>query len=100
MLDLFIISNLFGWAYTTIMILYGLTTIGIILVVVSEHRNPLKSLAWVTPTDAANSTPCCTTCATPANQSTCNTTYSTTTPPDAWCATYSSSAHAPELPYE
>ncbi len=48
MLDLFINSNLLGWAYTTIMILYGLTTIGIILVVVSENRNPLKSLAWVT----------------------------------------------------
>ncbi|MDE6130133.1 MAG: PLDc N-terminal domain-containing protein, partial [Muribaculaceae bacterium] len=30
------------------MILYGLTTLGIILVVVSENRNPLKSLAWVT----------------------------------------------------
>ncbi|MDE6098870.1 MAG: cardiolipin synthase [Muribaculaceae bacterium] len=48
MLELFINSSFMGWAYSTIMILYGLTTIGIILVVVSENRNPLKSLAWVT----------------------------------------------------
>ncbi|MDE5643971.1 MAG: cardiolipin synthase [Muribaculaceae bacterium] len=48
MLELFLNSSFLGWAYTTIMILYGLTTLGIILVVVSENRNPLKSLAWVT----------------------------------------------------
>lgn len=48
MLELAINHSFLSWAYTTIMILYGLTTIGIILVVVSENRNPLKSLAWVT----------------------------------------------------
>lgn len=48
MLDIYIHNSLLSWAYSAIMILYGLTTIGIILVVVSENRNPLKTLAWVT----------------------------------------------------
>lgn len=36
------------WVYWTLMVLYGVTVAGIIAVVVSENRNPLKSLAWVT----------------------------------------------------
>ncbi|MGM9829418.1 MAG: PLDc N-terminal domain-containing protein, partial [Muribaculaceae bacterium] len=34
--------------YIILMIAYLITVIGIIVVVVSENRNPLKSLAWVT----------------------------------------------------
>ena len=34
--------------YVILMIAYLITVIGIIVVVVSENRNPLKSLAWVT----------------------------------------------------
>lgn len=48
MLELFVHNSVLSWAYTSIMILYGLTTVAIILVVVSENRNPLKTLAWVT----------------------------------------------------
>lgn len=36
------------WVYWTLLIVYGLTVAGIIGVVLSENRNPLKSLAWVT----------------------------------------------------
>ena len=42
---LFINSN---WIYAIIFVVYGLTILGIIGVVISENRNPLKSLAWVT----------------------------------------------------
>lgn len=47
-MPLYIFSGISGWTYSIIMILYGLTTLGIIAVVVSENRNPVKSLAWVT----------------------------------------------------
>lgn len=36
------------WVYWTVWILYALTILGIIAVIVSENRNPVKSLAWIT----------------------------------------------------
>jgi cardiolipin synthase len=36
------------WVYTPLMIVYAATTVAIIGVVLSENRNPVKSLAWVT----------------------------------------------------
>jgi len=36
------------WVWWIVNILYGLTILGIMAVVVSENRNPVKSLAWVT----------------------------------------------------
>lgn len=36
------------WLRNTMFILYALTVISIIVVVLSENRNPVKSLAWVT----------------------------------------------------
>lgn len=36
------------WLRNTIFIIYAVTTISIIVVVLSENRNPVKSLAWVT----------------------------------------------------
>jgi cardiolipin synthase len=46
MLDVtFIYMN---WVYAIILIAYIVTVLGIIAVVVSENRNPVKSLAWVT----------------------------------------------------
>lgn len=35
------------WVYWLLMVLYGLTILGTIAVIVSENRNPVKSLAWV-----------------------------------------------------
>lgn len=47
-----ILSELFPYAnavlYYVVTSLYVLTTIGCIVVVVSENRNPVRSLAWVT----------------------------------------------------
>lgn len=37
-----------SWVYWGLTVLYGVTVAGIIAVVVSENRNPVKSLAWVT----------------------------------------------------
>jgi len=37
-----------SWARDIIFIAYGLTIVSIIVIVVSENRNPVKSLAWVT----------------------------------------------------
>jgi cardiolipin synthase len=37
-----------AWVWWILNILYALTILGIIAVVVSENRNPVKSLAWVT----------------------------------------------------
>lgn len=37
-----------GWFYNALLILYACTIVGIIVVVISENRNPVKSLAWVT----------------------------------------------------
>lgn len=36
------------WLYWFLVVVYSVTTLGIIAVVVSENRNPVKSLAWVT----------------------------------------------------
>lgn len=36
------------WAHDIVFIAYGLTIVSIIVIVVSENRNPVKSLAWVT----------------------------------------------------
>lgn len=36
------------WVRNAILALYALTTVSIIVVVLSENRNPVKSLAWVT----------------------------------------------------
>lgn len=37
-----------NWVWWTLNILYALTILSIIAVVVSENRNPVKSLAWIT----------------------------------------------------
>lgn len=37
-----------SWVRNTVLIVYALTTVSIIVVVLSENRNPVKSLAWVT----------------------------------------------------
>lgn len=37
-----------GWLYYSLMVAYALTVLGVIAVIVSENRNPVKSLAWVT----------------------------------------------------
>lgn len=37
-----------NWVYWTIIIVYAATVMGIVGVIVSENRNPLKTLAWVT----------------------------------------------------
>lgn len=36
------------WAYTLVIVAYLVTVLSIIAVVISENRNPVKSLAWVT----------------------------------------------------
>lgn len=36
------------WIYTIIIVVYALTVLSIIAVVISENRNPVRSLAWVT----------------------------------------------------
>lgn len=36
------------WVYWALMIAYGVTIISVVLVVLSENRNPVKSLAWIT----------------------------------------------------
>ena len=45
MLLTFSVTNLL---YTLIYIAYGITVLGIIAVILSENRNPVRSLAWVT----------------------------------------------------
>lgn len=37
-----------GWVWWIVNLLYALTILGVVAVVVSENRNPVKSLAWVT----------------------------------------------------
>ena len=37
-----------GWIYTILAIVYAVTIVSCIVVVLSENRNPIKSLAWVT----------------------------------------------------
>lgn len=36
------------WAYHIVMASYALTVLSVILVVISENRNPVRSLAWIT----------------------------------------------------
>ena len=36
------------WFYTIVIVAYLVTVLSIIAVVISENRNPVKSLAWVT----------------------------------------------------
>lgn len=44
------LSQLFSmaWVYWFLVIAYGVTIVSIIAVVISENRNPVKSLAWIT----------------------------------------------------
>lgn len=37
-----------GWFYYSLMTVYALTVIVILVIILSENRNPVKSLAWVT----------------------------------------------------
>ena len=37
-----------SWIYWGLFAIYSITTVGIIGVVISENRNPVKSLAWIT----------------------------------------------------
>lgn len=37
-----------SWVRNAVLVVYAITTVGIIVVVLSENRNPVKSLAWVT----------------------------------------------------
>lgn len=41
-------SLILDWVYYGLMLVYGVTIVSIICVVLSENRNPVKSLAWVT----------------------------------------------------
>ncbi|MDE7426378.1 MAG: cardiolipin synthase [Muribaculaceae bacterium] len=41
-------SLILDWVYYGLMVVYGVTIVSIICVVLSENRNPVKSLAWVT----------------------------------------------------
>jgi len=43
-----ILAELFPYSHLVFTILYGVTAIAIIGVVVSENRNPVKTLAWIT----------------------------------------------------
>lgn len=36
------------WLYYTLMVVYTVTIVSVVIVVLSENRNPVKSLAWVT----------------------------------------------------
>lgn len=48
MFTLFVLSAHYDWIYYTFMTIYVMTVIVILLVIVSENRNPVKSLAWMT----------------------------------------------------
>lgn len=48
MIEAFAYNINWYWIYWGLTIIYMLTVVGIIAVVVSENRNPVKSLAWVT----------------------------------------------------
>lgn len=44
-----LLENLgYGWVYWVLMVAYAFTILGIIVIVLSENRNPVKSLAWIT----------------------------------------------------
>lgn len=44
-----LLDNLgYGWVYWVLMVAYAFTILGIIVIVLSENRNPVKSLAWIT----------------------------------------------------
>lgn len=38
----------YGWVYWVLVVAYAFTILGIIVIVLSENRNPVKSLAWIT----------------------------------------------------
>ena len=42
-----IIQNIDQWVYNSLYVIYLITIIGTILVIVSENRNPVKSIAWI-----------------------------------------------------
>lgn len=37
-----------SWLYWIVVTIYGITILSIVAIVLSENRNPVKSLAWVT----------------------------------------------------
>ena len=43
-----ILAELFPYSRLIFTILYGITAVAIVGVVVSENRNPVKTLAWIT----------------------------------------------------
>lgn len=44
-----LLENLgYGWVYWVLVVAYAFTILGIIVIVLSENRNPVKSLAWIT----------------------------------------------------
>ena len=48
--DMILLDELFPYAniiYNVLMVLYVLTVLTVIVVVLSENRNPVKSIAWV-----------------------------------------------------
>ena len=47
MLYLNIIQNIDQWVYNSLYVIYLITIIGTILVIISENRNPVKSIAWI-----------------------------------------------------
>lgn len=44
------LAQIFDWSWVreVVFLLYGITIVSIIVIVVSENRNPVKSLAWIT----------------------------------------------------
>lgn len=48
MFDSFATSLDYPWLRELVTVIYGCTVVSIIVIVVSENRNPVKSLAWVT----------------------------------------------------
>lgn len=47
-MEILLMIRLQTWIYTILAIVYFITIISCIVVVLSENRNPIKSLAWVT----------------------------------------------------
>ncbi|MDE5805094.1 MAG: PLDc N-terminal domain-containing protein, partial [Paramuribaculum sp.] len=48
MIDFFQSLHIASWVYWTLTVAYAITIVSIVGVVLSENRNPLKSLAWIT----------------------------------------------------
>lgn len=47
-MEILLSINMQMWFYTILIVVYGITIVSCIVVVLSENRNPIKSLAWVT----------------------------------------------------